>query len=66
MQLGHLPSKVPTYNGVKQGCILALLLFNFYINSMVVALVVDRSGTTPVHHNGTLTQEPMAVQKGRN
>ena len=35
---GQLSDKVPTYNGVKQGCILAPLLFNFYINSMVTAL----------------------------
>lgn len=32
---GHLSNTIPTQRGVRQGCILAPLLFNFYINSLV-------------------------------
>lgn len=41
---GHLTNPVTTQKGVKQGCILAPLLFNFYINTLV-----DHLSSTDVH-----------------
>uniref|UniRef100_A0A670I2D7 ribonuclease H n=1 Tax=Podarcis muralis TaxID=64176 RepID=A0A670I2D7_PODMU len=35
---GHLTTRIKTTTGVKQGCILAPFLFNFYINDMVKEL----------------------------
>ncbi|XP_061458411.1 uncharacterized protein LOC133373121 [Rhineura floridana] len=35
---GHLTKRISTFKGVKQGCILATLLFNIYINPLVAKL----------------------------
>lgn len=37
----YLSKAVPVYRDVKQGCILALLLFNLYLNPIIQVLAVS-------------------------
>lgn len=37
-RLGHLTDPIKTSKGVRKGCLLASLLFNFYLNNLVYAL----------------------------
>lgn len=52
---GHLIGPVPVCKGVKQGCILAPVLFNFYINDMVNCL------SSPDFHAPKLADKSISV-----
>lgn len=52
---GFLTNVVPTLRGVRQGCILAPLLFNYYINSLVDQL------TNPDNHLPKIAERRLAV-----
>uniref|UniRef100_A0A670J8Y1 Reverse transcriptase domain-containing protein n=1 Tax=Podarcis muralis TaxID=64176 RepID=A0A670J8Y1_PODMU len=40
---GHLTKEIQTHYGVKQGCVLAPMLFNFYINSLAVNMAKENA-----------------------
>lgn len=63
LHTGHLPLNMPYIKWVKQGCILSLPLYNFYINLIVECLTKNETSPKIAHwvHNFTGTDVDDAI-----